>query len=70
MQKNKKRGQCQGFDSVTGEQTAKRIKLWGKNEVGLNWREWAIEKIRYTHTSKRYHMGKTLGLKNVLLLME
>lgn len=57
MQKNHKRGQCQGFDGVTGERTAKRIKLWAKNEVGLNWRKWALEKIRYTTISKTLSYG-------------
>ena len=36
MGKGKKRGVCQGFDGVKGELTAKRIKLWTKNNVELS----------------------------------
>ena len=45
MPPTKKRGGCQGFDGVTGELTAKRIKLWTKNTVECNWRTVHIEKI-------------------------
>ena len=36
MGKGKKRGVCQGFDGVKGELTAKRIKLWAKLFLKLN----------------------------------
>ena len=60
MAKGKKRGGCQGFDGVKGEQTAKRIKLWGKNNVELSWRNVRIEKLRYTlvHRTLKYGENK------------
>ena len=60
MQKNAKRGSTQGFDGVTGEKTANRLKLWKKNNVSLGWRKWEVEKIRFTYMVKTISYGENV----------
>ena len=54
-----KRGVLQGFDGVYGKKTADRLGLWKKNTVEGDWKEWRIEKIRYTrvHRTLRYGLN-------------
>ena len=50
--KEKKSGSLKGFDGMKGEETARRLKLWGKNTVELKWHNWCIEKACYTYLIK------------------
>ena len=58
--KHRNKGSTQGFDGVRGDQTAKRLKYWGKNTVSLNWRRWDVEKIRYTQIVKTITYGENV----------
>ena len=53
----KKRGEVTGFDGVHGAKTAARLASWTKNRVESDWKQWRIEKIRYTRVQRTFRYG-------------
>ena len=66
MGKDIKRGKICGFDGIYGAETAKRIKLWNKNQPSGRWRKIKQVKVRYTHIIQTWnHFDKTYERKSI-----
>ena len=61
-----KRGIVNGFDGITENETAKRIKNWIKNQPSGRWR--SIKQIRIKYTYKHSIRKKILIHKNSFIL--
>ena len=62
-----KRGILKGFDGIDGSETHKRLKLWKKNSVELNWRTWGKERARYTFLRKEISYGENVFIDRTIV---
>ena len=53
-----KRGIVTGFDGITGKETAKRIKIWQKNQPSGRWRSVKQVRVRYTVINQTWLYGE------------
>ena len=64
-----KRGTVNGFDGITGKETAKRIKNWNKNQSSGRWRSIKQIRIKYTYILQTwYYEEKTYTQKFICTL--
>ena len=61
-----KRGIVNGFDGITGKETAKRIKNWNKNQPSGRWRPIKQIRIKYTCILQTWYYEEKTYTQNLI----